>query len=158
MSEHRYGISTHLFHEQRLSREHLVDIAAHGFDAIELFATRSHFDYGSEPVIRELGEWLLDTRLELHAVHAPVGETLRRGEWVGAYSIAAADESRRKLAVAETGAALGVARHVPFRYLVVHLGVAGDGRSADNHADAARRSVEEIAALAAAARSRWRSR
>ena len=30
---------------QRLDREHLVEIAAHGFDGVELFALRSHFDY-----------------------------------------------------------------------------------------------------------------
>ena len=30
----RFGISTHLFHEQRLSRAHLVQIAAHGFEAV----------------------------------------------------------------------------------------------------------------------------
>ena len=45
MSERRFGVSTHLFHEQRLTREHLVHVAAHGFEAVELFATRSHFDY-----------------------------------------------------------------------------------------------------------------
>ncbi len=64
----RFGISTHLFHEHRLCREHLVHIAAHGFDAIELFATRSHFDYHDERAIAELAEWLADTRLE-----APLG-------------------------------------------------------------------------------------
>ena len=26
-------------------RDHLVHIAAHGFEAVELFATRAHFDY-----------------------------------------------------------------------------------------------------------------
>ena len=41
----RFGISTHLFHSERLERDHLVEIAAHGFDSLELFATRSHFDY-----------------------------------------------------------------------------------------------------------------
>ena len=41
----RFGVSTHLFHDQRLDRDHLVEIAAHGIDCIELFATRTHFDY-----------------------------------------------------------------------------------------------------------------
>ena len=44
----RFGISTHLFHEQPLERAHLADIAAAGFDLIELFATRSHIDYRDE--------------------------------------------------------------------------------------------------------------
>ena len=151
-SDHRYGISTHLFHERRLGREHLVDIAAHGFDAIELFATRTHFDYRSETAVTELAEWLSDTRLDLHSVHAPVGEGFTRGEWVGTFSTASSDESRRKLAVAEAAAALHLVERIPFRHLVLHLGVVGGAAPSDNKIDAARRSVEEIAALAAAAR------
>jgi sugar phosphate isomerase/epimerase len=141
-SDHRYGISTHLFHERRLSRDHLVDIAAHGFDAIELFATRTHFDYASDSATAELAEWLSDTRLELHSVHAPVGEGFRGGEWVGTYSTASGDDARRRLAVAEAAAALRIADRVPFRYLVVHLGVVGGSAPSDNKVDAARRSVE----------------
>ena len=40
-----FGISTHLYLGDRLDRDHLVEIAAHGFDAVEVFAVRSHFDY-----------------------------------------------------------------------------------------------------------------
>lgn len=47
----RFRISTHLTHGQRLAREHLVDIARHGFEAIGLFATRSHFDYHNPSAI-----------------------------------------------------------------------------------------------------------
>ena len=34
----QFGISTHLYHDQRLSREHLAQIAGYGFEAVELFA------------------------------------------------------------------------------------------------------------------------
>ncbi len=50
---YQFGVSTHLFHEHRLSREHLVHIAAHGFEVVELFATRAHFDYKSPEAIAE---------------------------------------------------------------------------------------------------------
>ena len=153
-SDHRYGVSTHLFHERRLSREHLVDVAAHGFDAIELFATRTHFDYTSEAAVAELAEWLSDTRLELHSIHAPVGEGFKRGEWAGTFSTASGDDTRRKQAVAEAAAALRIAERLPFSYLVVHLGVVGGASPSDNRLDAARRSIEDIAALAAAVRVR----
>ena len=123
MTDRRFGVSSHLFHEHQLAREHLVHIAAHGFEAIELFATRSHFDYRDERVLAALAQWLSDTRLELHSVHAPAFEALKNGRWVGAFSNAAPDEPRRKAAVAEAEAALAIARHVPFRYLVTHLGV-----------------------------------
>jgi sugar phosphate isomerase/epimerase len=123
VTERSFGVSTHLFHDHRLTREHLVHIAAHGFESIELFATRSHFDYRDDAAIGELAEWLSDTRLTLHSVHAPIVEAMRQGKWVGAFSTASGDESRRKAAVAEIAAALNIARRLPFTQLVVHLGV-----------------------------------
>jgi len=152
LAGHRFGVSTHLFHESRLTRDHLVHIAAHGFEAIELFATHSHFDYHDERAVAALGEWLADTRLELHSMHAPIFEGLRRGQWIGPLSNASPDETRRTQAIAETRAALEVARRLPYRFLVVHLGMPSAERQAvdDNHRDAARRSLEETVALAAA--------
>ena len=150
MSDHRFGVSTHLFHEHRLTREHLADIAGHGFDAVEVFATRAHFDYHDPRAAAQLAEWLSDLRLSFHSMHAPIVDALRAGKWVGSYSIAVGDETRRRAAVAEVAATLKVAATAPFRYLVLHLGVP-DGQQMppnDNQPDAARRSVEEIVALA----------
>jgi sugar phosphate isomerase/epimerase len=150
VTDRRFGVSTHLFHEHRLSREHFVHIAAHGFEAVEVFATRGHFDYHDERAITHLAEWLADTRLELHSVHAPAFDALKNGRWVGSYSNASGDENRRRAALAETEAALAIARHVPFRYLVVHLGMPAVEQVPphDNQRAAARRSVEDIAAMA----------
>ena len=152
MNDRRFGISTHLFHDRRLAREHLVDIAAHGFEAVEVFATRSHFDHRDAAAVRELGEWLADTRLEFYSMHAPIVEAMKGSQWIGPFSNAAGDETRRKAAIEETRAALEVARVVRYRYLVVHLGVpdAEHPSAADNHPAAARRSAEEITSLAAA--------
>ena len=74
-----YGVSIHLFHESRLSRDHLVHIAAHGFEAVEVFATRSHFDYHDDRAIAELSGWLTDTRLALHSMHAPIFDGMKAG-------------------------------------------------------------------------------
>jgi sugar phosphate isomerase/epimerase len=167
VTDRRFGVSTHLFHEHRLTREHLVHIAAHGFETVELFATRAHFEYHDDAAALQLAEWLSDTRLELHSVHAPIVEAIRDGKWVGSFSTASGDETRRKAAIAEIAAALDLARRIPFRYLVVHIGMPSplDGaRGAEqpfdvaqgrlppreNQPDAARRSIEEIVTLAAA--------
>ena len=151
MADHRFGVSTHLFHESRLAREHLVHIAAHGFDAVELFATRAHFDYHDEQAIDRLAEWLSDTRLDLHSLHAPIFEGIRNGRWVGSFSNASDDATRRGAALAETRAALQVARRIPYRFLVVHLGMpsAEHPSPGDNRPDAARRSLENIVEAAA---------
>jgi sugar phosphate isomerase/epimerase len=142
----RFGISTHLFHEHRLSREHLVHIAAHGFEAIELFATRSHFDYHDEQAIAALAEWLSDTRLEVHSVHAPIVQSLKGGKWIDPFSNAIRDEANRKTALQEAVAAIALARHIPYRHLVVHLGTPTTERVApnDNQPELARRTVEEL--------------
>lgn len=144
-------MSTHVFHESRLTREHVVHIAAHGFEAIELFATRTHFDYHDAQAADHLAEWLADTRLTLHSMHAPIGEGLKDGRWFGTLSNASRDDAQRRAALAETRAALQVARRVPFRFLVVHLGVPSSAQPSRDDAppDVARRSLEDIVAMAA---------
>src|SRR5262245_6098464 len=144
-----FGISTHLYIGDRLDRDHLVEIAAHGFEAVEVFAVREHFDYRDRRAAIALAEWLDDTRLRLHTMHAPIALSYAGGSWTSGLSIAATDETRRKAAVDETLAALGVADVVPFSVLVVHCGVpvpyAGAG---DNGRGQLVRSLEELSPVA----------
>ncbi len=146
----QFAVSTHLYHDRRLERAHLLEIAAHGFDAVELFATRAHFDYHDAHAIAELAEWLGDAGLTLHAIHAPITTGPAGSGAAYALSNAAADPARRRLALQETDAALAVARAIPTTCLVVHLGVPRPWAGpCDNDRDAARRSLEAIQALAA---------
>ena len=144
MSTARFGVSTHLFHGERLSRDHLVQIATHDFDLVEVFATKSHFDYHDPDAVASLAEWLEDTRLTLHSLHAPITTSLAEGVWGDIFSTAVADEGRRLQALIEIEAALRVARSIPYRFLVVHLGVPGQDVAGDNNRDAARRSIEVL--------------
>jgi len=144
-----FGISTHLFHAERLDREHLVEVAAHGFETVELYATRTHFDYHDPRAAVALAEWLDDTRLGLNSVHAPTTVSFEHGRWGETLSIAAADEACRQRAVAETITALGLASVVPFRSLVVHIGVPTNDPAANSRAAAAR-SLEAIGEAAEA--------
>ena len=144
----RFGISTHLFHHERLDRDHLVEVAAHGFDAIELFATRSHFDYRGRSAIDALGEWLDDTRLQLHAIHAPITDSHVDGTWGRVFSTAWSVDQERARAIEETHAALNVARRIETGFLVVHLGTPNSyAPDHDNDPRAAARSVTELHAL-----------
>ena len=90
-------MSTRLFGDARLTRDHLVDIAAHQFDAIELVANRTHFDYRDDAATAQLAEWLADTRLTLHSVHAPADP-----------------------AIEDVDAVLALARQIPYSFLVMH--------------------------------------
>ena len=150
MSSPTFAVSTHLYHDERLNRDHLVEIAAHGFEAIELFANRPHLPYQDERGIADLEEALGDAGLRLHSIHAPIAEQVRGGRWAGAYSIASADEAARGRAVMEVESALAVARRIPATYLVVHVGVP-DVQSpvpGENRPEAARRSLEALHAAA----------
>lgn len=146
----RFGISTHLFHGERLQREHLAQVAGYGFESIELFATRSHFDYHDPAAIETLAGWLGETGLRLHGVHAPIVDALHGDTWGSTtYSTATADGARRQAAVREAEAALRIAERIPFEVMVVHLGVPKEmNPGADNNRAAALRSAEEIALLA----------
>ncbi len=145
----RFGISTHLFHAQRLDRAHLAEMAGAGFDTIELFATRSHFDYHDPGAIASLSGWLDETGVRLNSVHAPIALSLDGGAGQ-ALSNAASAPAARQAAVREAERALQIARHIPYSLLVVHLGRPAAGSDAgDNTRAAAARSAEEICRLAA---------
>ena len=119
----RFGISTHLFHDQRLTRDHLAMVASYGFEAVEVFATRTHFDYHDPAAIERLAAWLKETGLVLHGVHAPIVESLSAGgRWGEAISNAVSDNARRQAAVRETEAALAIFASIPADVLVVHVG------------------------------------
>ncbi len=149
----RFGISTHLFHERRLDAEQLQAMAARGFEAVELFATRTHFDYHDADTIARVRGWLADAGLVAWSMHAPIVDAIRDGQWAGSYSIATGDEASRRRAVEEVSTALRVAERIPYRVLVVHVGVPdAEGPSAsDNQRAAAAKSLETLYPQARAA-------
>src|SRR5262249_1366928 len=96
-------------------------------------------------------QWLAEAGVQLHSVHAPIGEGFSAGRWNMPLSLASADKEARAQAVAEAERALKIARRIPFKVLVTHLGVPkwAPTAAADNSRDGARRSVEELSAIAA---------
>jgi sugar phosphate isomerase/epimerase len=98
VAKRQFGVSTHLYHRQRLCRAHLLEIAAYGFELVEVVATRAHFDYHSPTAIADLQQWIAEAGLSLTVIHTPRG--------------APTDEVER---------ALFVARRIPVPALVVHV-------------------------------------
>jgi len=144
----RFGISTHLFHSERLTREHLAQIAEHGFEAIEVFATRSHFDYHDQAAVAQLGGWLKETGLALHGVHAPITDRITPPDtWGEVISNAVSDSAKRQAAVKEADAALNIAREIQANVFVIHMGTPVT-KGGENNRTAAFRSVEDICRLA----------
>lgn len=148
-----FGVSTHLFHHERLSREHFQAVAAHGFDLVEVFATRTHFDYYNPAAVADLQQWLADAGVTLRSVHAPTAERFINGVWGGSLSIASIDPALREHAVKDTLQALYIARRIPIAVFVLHLGIPrmqprDAGVGAQDVRSAALKSVEEIAKAA----------
>jgi sugar phosphate isomerase/epimerase len=155
VTKRQFGVSTHLYHGQRLSRDHLLEIAAYGFETIEVFATRTHFDYHNPSAVADLQQWMAEAGLTLHGIHAPVMNAYEGGRWVGPLSLASSDAEARAQAVVETEHALHMARRIPVKVLVTHLGLprtasqgsalrqGGSAQAQDGRA-AARRSIEEL--------------
>jgi sugar phosphate isomerase/epimerase len=148
----QYGISTHLYHATRLTRDHLQEIASAGFEAVEVFATRSHVDYHEAASLDALAGWLRELNLRLHGIHAPIMDAFGRGDtWQGkSYSVASPDQTARQEAVREAAQALELVKRVPADVMVLHLGVPRGhqpvgGRDAR---DAALRSIEDLDKIA----------
>ena len=149
----KFGISTHLFHNERLTEAHLAAVKRHGFDRVEIFATKTHVDYASDAETEKVRASLANTGLTAHSVHAPITNALKNGEWGEVWSNAAADSARRHLAVAESQRAMAFAAAIGAKFVVAHLGVpdAMPAPGPDNDGGALSRS---LATLAADARDR----
>jgi len=70
VAKRQFGVSSHLYQRQRLARQHLLEIAAGGFEVVELVAAPGHFDVHNPASIADLQQWLAEARLDLAAVQS----------------------------------------------------------------------------------------
>ncbi len=120
-------ISTHVFLRSRLHPGLLDTLARTGAEAIEIFASRQHFDYTSPESLREIGDWFRASPVQLFSLHAPLYsdyESGRGGE--PSVNLVHSDKARRIDGMDEVKRALETAERVPFKHLVLHLGDRGD--------------------------------
>jgi sugar phosphate isomerase/epimerase len=142
-----FGLSTHLFHGERLERRHLERMAAAGFALVELFATRTHLDYHDARALDAVAGWLGDLGMTAASMHAPITVGLTGGVWGRAYSVASSNAVNRHEAVDETILAIDAARQLGCAAIVLHLGIPRGQPIApgDNDVRALRQSLEPIA-------------
>jgi sugar phosphate isomerase/epimerase len=118
-----FGLSTHLFHGERLTREHLARVKARGFDVLEIFMTRTHVDYHDREAVRAVRGWTDELDLNVWSVHTPICESAQNGVWGRAYSTASRTVAAREEAIRETVQAIEAARELSASVAVLHLGV-----------------------------------
>ena len=139
-----YGLSTRLFAGERLTSRILDRILESGFRQIEIFAVPEHFDYHDRNHARDLAAWFSDLGVALHTVHAPLYSE-PGGERRGGFLISISHPLRRLriTSMDEIKWTLEVAERLPFRYLVLHLGLDNEAFSLENF-DAAFTSLEHL--------------
>jgi len=139
-----YGLSTHLFVDERLSSHILDQILGAGIRQIEVFAARQHFDYHDQNHVRDVAQWFEDHEVKLHSLHAPLYADFDWGQSGGpAVSVACLEKRKRIDSMEEIKRALEVAERLPFRYLVLHLGIPGEEYALEKF-DAALTSIEHL--------------
>jgi sugar phosphate isomerase/epimerase len=137
-------LSTYLFISRKLTRELFSQIAGTGFQGLEIFCSRSHFDYTSKAEIREIAHALDDNHLQLVSLHAPTSRDLSATREGGQpLSICEIERVRRIEAMDELKRAIDVAEELPFSRMTFHMG--GPRETSDlRRRDAAFSSLEHL--------------
>jgi len=137
-------LSTYLFISKKLTPELLGVIHQNRFQALEIFASRHHFDYANKQEVRTLAQSLADNRLILNSLHAPTNRDVALNREGGSpLSITEVERVRRVEAMDELRRVIDVAEDLPFARLIMHMG--GSRETADpRKRDAAFSSLEHL--------------
>jgi sugar phosphate isomerase/epimerase len=145
------AVSTYILVRERLHPGLLDELVKAGAQAIEIFAARQHFDYANRKQhVREIADWFRSTGVPLYSVHAPLFSDYEWGR-TGAppLNIASTDRAHRIEAMDEVKRSLEIAEHIPFRFLVQHIGTPDESFD-EKKFEAAMTSVEHLRAFARA--------
>ena len=138
-----WSLSTYLFRHSSLGARTLDQIAAAGFEAIEIYGDRGHFDYTNPSQLREIAQWAAGSPVKFSALHAPLSSDSRGISPHSSVSIAFLERQRRQDSMDEIKRALELAEHAPVQFLILHLGL--DGEEFDlRKFDAAMTSLEHL--------------
>ena len=142
-------LSTHLFANHRLSTVWLDRIQDAGIGAVEIFCAKQHFDYNNRAQTEELAAWFRDSEMQLHSLHSPMytDDVWGRSGPHAVITITETTKSKRIAMVDEIKRALEVAEYIPFRFLVQHMGVAGEEYD-ERKVDAAFNALDELSSFA----------
>ncbi len=143
------AVSTYLYVKERLHPGILDGLQRTGVQAIEIFAARQHLDYANRKAhLREIADWFRGNTIPLHSVHSPLYSDYEWGR-TGSPPVNLASTDRAGLveAMDEVKRALEIAEHVPFRFLIQHLGVPNESFS-EKKFESCLTSIEHLRAFA----------
>ena len=137
-------LSTYLFVSRKLTPELLEQIAGSGFEGVEIFCTRSHFEYSMKAEIQAMASALEQRHLQLVSLHAPTSRDVSAMRESGTpLSICEVERVRRIEAMDELKRVIDVADDLPYARLILHMG--GPRETADpRKRDAAFSTLEHL--------------
>jgi sugar phosphate isomerase/epimerase len=137
-------LSTYLFGSRKLTPELLGQISEAGFAGLEIFCTRSHFEYSAKSEVQAMASALEQHGLQLVSLHAPTSRDMSAMRESGTpLSICEVERVRRIEAMDELRRVIDVADDLPYARLILHMG--GARETADpRKRDAAFSSLEHL--------------
>ena len=137
-------LSTYLFISRKLTPELIGQIREGGFNALEVFCSRAHFDYATNQEVRALAGLLEANQLKLNSLHAPTSKDSSATRESGQpLSVCEVEKVRRIEAMDEFKRAIDVSEDLPFSRMVLHMG--GSRETADpRKRDAAFSTLEHL--------------
>ncbi|MCU1308634.1 MAG: Xylose isomerase-like barrel [Acidobacteriaceae bacterium] len=142
------AMSTYVGVTERLHPGMLDELVRGGAQTIEIFCARQHFDYTNKSHVREIANWFKSSGVPVNSLHSPMYSDTDWGH-DGSHSVNIADSDKRRRieSTDEIKRALEVAEVLPFRFLVQHIGDAGESYD-ERKFDAAMSTIEHLRAFA----------
>jgi sugar phosphate isomerase/epimerase len=137
-------LSTYLFISRKLTPELIGQIRDSGFNMLEIFCSRAHFDYATKQEVRALAALLEANQMKLDSLHAPTSKDSSATRESGQpLSICEVEKVRRIEAMDEFKRAIDVSEDLKFSRMVLHMG--GSRETADpRKRDAAFSTLEHL--------------
>ena len=137
-------LSTYLFISRKLTPELIGQIREGGFNEVEVFCSRAHFDYATKQEVRAFAGLLGANQMKLDSLHAPTSKDSSATRESGQpLSLCEVEKVRRIEAMDEFKRAIDVSEDLPFSRMVLHMG--GSRETADpRKRDAAFSTLEHL--------------
>jgi len=137
-------LSTYLFVSRKLTPELLGQISEAKFRGIEIFCSRSHFEYAAKTEVRAMAGALEAHKLKLVSLHGPTSRDMSAMRESGTpLSICEVERVRRIEAMDELKRVIDVADDLAYARLILHMG--GSRETADpRKRDAAFSTLEHL--------------
>jgi sugar phosphate isomerase/epimerase len=144
VTEIELAVSTQVFAEREVIREHLQIIRTAGFRVVEVFAAPGHFAWDNEHAVTQMAGWLRSLDMSVCSVHAP---------WAPGQDIAALDDRQRERSLQAVERAADALLCLDGRYLILHPGATlSDPKMKEKQLGLAAEGIARVARYCAARR------